>query len=63
MPNKIAESVTLREVIESDIFNSAQSKLTFALGKDAAGNICVGDIAKCLTCLLQVLPDLVKVYV
>lgn len=46
VPNKIAESVTLREVIESDIFNSAQSKLTFALGKDAAGNICVGDIAK-----------------
>ena len=46
MPNKIAESVSLREVFESDIFNSAQSKLTFALGKDAAGNICIGDIAK-----------------
>lgn len=46
VPNKTSEAVTLREVIESDVFNSAESKLTFALGKDAAGNICVGDIAK-----------------
>lgn len=46
VPNKTSESVTLREVIESDVFEQADSKLTFALGKDAAGNICVGDIAK-----------------
>ena len=46
VPNKTAEAVTLREVIESDVFKNAESKLTYALGKDAAGNICVGDIAK-----------------
>ncbi len=46
VPNKNSEAVTLREVIESDVFEKAESKLTFALGKDAAGNICVGDIAK-----------------
>lgn len=46
VPNKTSEAVTLREVIESDVFDNAESKLTFALGKDAAGNICVGDIAK-----------------
>lgn len=46
VPNKISESVSLREVIESDVFKKAESKLTFALGKDAAGNMCVGDIAK-----------------
>ena len=46
VPNKTAEAVTLREVIESDVFKKADSKLTYALGKDAAGNICVGDIAK-----------------
>ena len=46
VPNKTSEAVTLREVIESEVFANAESKLTFALGKDAAGNICVGDIAK-----------------
>lgn len=46
VPNKTSEAVMLREVIESDVFKEAKSKLTFALGKDAAGNMCVGDIAK-----------------
>ncbi len=46
VPNAICESVMLREVIESDTFKNHKSKLAFALGKDAAGEVCVGDIAK-----------------
>ena len=46
VPNEVAESVSLREVIESDAFNDHSSKLAFSLGKDAAGEIVVGDIAK-----------------
>lgn len=46
VPNQVSESVLLREVIESENFNSHKSKLAFALGKDAAGEIVVGDIAK-----------------
>ena len=46
VPNAICESVMLREVIESDAFKNHKSKLAFALGKDAAGEVCVGDIAK-----------------
>ncbi|MDO4282466.1 MAG: DNA translocase FtsK 4TM domain-containing protein [Clostridia bacterium] len=46
VPNEVAESVSLREVIESDAFNEHSSKLAFALGKNAAGEIVVGDIAK-----------------
>ena len=46
VPNSAAESVFLREVIESDEFQKHKSKLAFSLGKDAAGDIVVGDIAK-----------------
>ena len=46
IPNNTAESVYLREVIESDTFKNHPSKLAFSLGKDAAGEIVVGDIAK-----------------
>ncbi len=46
VPNTTPESVYLREVIESDTFKNHKSKLAFALGKDAAGEIVVGDIAK-----------------
>ncbi len=46
VPNAVAESVMLREVIESDVFKNHKSKLCYALGKDAAGEVCVGDIAK-----------------
>jgi len=42
------ESITVhfREVIESDAFSNAKSKISFALGKDIAGNYIVGDLAK-----------------
>lgn len=46
VPNSVSEFVSLREVIESNAFNEASSKLAFSLGKDAAGDIIVGDISK-----------------
>lgn len=46
VPNSIAESVSLREVIESSTFIEHKSKVAFALGKDAAGEMVVADIAK-----------------
>lgn len=46
VPNSVLESVSLREVIESDTFNDNESKLSFSLGKDAAGELVVGDISK-----------------
>ena len=46
VPNEVSEAVYLREVIESDTFKDHKSKLAFSLGKDAAGDIVVGDIAK-----------------
>lgn len=46
VPNVVCESVYLREVISSSTFKDHKSKLAFALGKDAAGEIVVGDIAK-----------------
>lgn len=46
IPNKEKEVVSLREVIDSDNFRNAKSKLAFALGKDAAGELVITDIAK-----------------
>ena len=46
VPNPAPESVFLKEVVDSDAFKNHASKLAFALGKDAAGDIVVGDIAK-----------------
>ena len=46
IPNKENEIVNLRDIIDSDKFKSAKSKLAFALGKDVAGEEIVTDIAK-----------------
>ncbi|MBQ9982841.1 MAG: DNA translocase FtsK [Oscillospiraceae bacterium] len=46
VPNAKKETVTLRELIESDDFQSSRSKLSFAVGRDIAGKIIIGDIAK-----------------
>ena len=46
VPNKEKVAVHLRDVLESDNFLSAESKLSVALGKDIAGQAVVADIAK-----------------
>lgn len=46
IPNSNQDVVSIREVIESDEFKKAKSKLAFAVGKDIAGNIIIGDVAK-----------------
>ena len=46
IPNEVKEAVYIRDVIASDKFNNAESKLTIALGKDTAGDVTIGDIAK-----------------
>ena len=46
IPNKENEIVHLRDIIESDKFTDAKSRLAFALGKDVAGEEVVTDIAK-----------------
>ncbi len=46
VPNKIVNTVYLREIIESDSFRAAKSKLSFAIGKDIGGNCIVGNISK-----------------
>ncbi|WP_312641575.1 DNA translocase FtsK [Hydrogenoanaerobacterium sp.] len=46
VPNKTISMVGIRELIDSDVFMDAQSKLTVALGKDISGNITTADIGK-----------------
>ena len=46
VPNKEKEMVPLRDVIESEEFANNKSKLSVALGKDVAGNVVIGNIAK-----------------
>ncbi len=46
VPNNTVGTVTARELMESDAFKNAKSKLSVALGKDIGGNVVIGDIAK-----------------
>lgn len=46
VPNVHKDMVTLREILQSSEFRNSQSKLTFAVGRDIAGNIILGDITK-----------------
>ena len=46
VPNKIVSTVYLRDIIDTNSFRNASSKLTFALGKDIGGNAITGNIAK-----------------
>jgi len=45
VPNPSSAMVSLREVLESPAFHLGNSKLTLALGKDAAGHPLVADLA------------------
>lgn len=46
IPNNKVTPVSIREMLESDAFKNAKSKLTVGLGKDIGGNVVIGDIAK-----------------
>lgn len=46
VPNEESQMVGIREIIESKEFNGYPSKLAMGLGKDVAGRIIIGDIAK-----------------
>ncbi|MBQ8599043.1 MAG: DNA translocase FtsK [Oscillospiraceae bacterium] len=46
VPNKVVSTVSIREVIDSDEFRDAKSKLSVALGRDIAGKITIADLAK-----------------
>ena len=46
VPNKENHAVMLREILQSQEFQSARSKMSFAVGKDIAGKPVVADIAK-----------------
>jgi S-DNA-T family DNA segregation ATPase FtsK/SpoIIIE len=46
VPNSHKDIVSLRELLESHAFTESKSKLSFAVGRDIAGNAIIGDIAK-----------------
>lgn len=46
VPNQEIATVSLREVIETEEFQTAQSKLTVALGKDISGKPILADLSK-----------------
>ncbi len=45
IPNIHRDSVSMRELIDSDEYRNAKGKLSFAVGKDIEGNIIIGDIS------------------
>jgi S-DNA-T family DNA segregation ATPase FtsK/SpoIIIE len=45
LPNEHFEAVTIREILESDIFRADKSRLALAMGKDIAGDVLVADLA------------------
>ena len=46
VPNSKKDMVSLRELLETDKFRKSKSKLVFGVGRDIAGNVIIGDIAK-----------------
>lgn len=46
VPNKVKDTVTMRDIIGSEEFKKAKSKLTFAVGKNIDGEVILGDISK-----------------
>jgi len=45
VPNRERETIHLRDVVESDTFHKAKSRLTLAMGKDINGRIVTADLA------------------
>ena len=46
VPNRVKQTVWLGDVIDSDEFRNAKSKLSVSMGKDISGNVIIGNIAK-----------------
>ena len=46
VPNRKTSTVKMRELIASNAFQTAKSRLTVALGRDIAGEVTVADLAK-----------------
>ena len=46
VPNKVVNVVKMRELVESNSFRLAKSKLTVTLGRDIAGQVTLTDLAK-----------------
>ncbi len=46
VPNKVAQSVGLRELLDTPAFSAAKSNLTVALGRDIAGKPVFADLSK-----------------
>lgn len=46
VPNKTKDMVSLREIVSSEEFSQSKGFLSFALGKDIAGNVKIADISK-----------------
>ncbi len=46
VPNRNVSIVSIREIIDSDEFRNAKSKLTVALGRDITGKIALADLSK-----------------
>ena len=46
IPNREKQSIVLRDLLESEEFTSAKSKLVFAAGRDIEGNAIIANIAK-----------------
>ena len=46
VPNKIVSMVCLRDILDSNAFRAAKSKVSFAVGKDIGGNCIIGNISK-----------------
>ena len=46
IPNESVETIYLREILESEVFEASSSPLTVALGKDIVGNPFITDIKK-----------------
>ena len=46
VPNRISQSVCLRELLDTPAFSQAQSRLTVALGRDIAGRPVFADLTK-----------------
>ena len=46
VPNTESSTVPFRDLIESNEFSGASSRISFAVGKDLAGKVVIADIAK-----------------